>query len=64
MADAILRAVLIRAGDPESCPRADGLGEMASYVHAVAGADGLAMERYDEVLVERRPMGEILRKGL
>lgn len=64
MAHAILRAVLIRAGDPESCTRADGLSEMASYVHAVAVADGLAMERYDEVLVERRPMGEILRKGL
>jgi glucosyl-3-phosphoglycerate synthase len=64
MAHAILRAVLIRAGDPESCPSANGLGEMVSYAHAVAKPDGLALERFNEVLIERRPMSEIVRKGL
>ena len=66
MAYSIQRAVLIRAtgtGQPGCAERfgpAEALNEISTYVYAVARTDGLAMERYGEVLIERPPMGSVL----
>jgi glucosyl-3-phosphoglycerate synthase len=67
MAYSILRAVLMRAIQPtppsllEQTGLAKAFNDVSTYIHAVAGTNGLTIEQYDEILLERPPMRSVLR---
>lgn len=66
MGYSVLRAALIRAMQFNQVPGANGSeaawarDEVMSYLHAVAGAQGVQLDEYSEVLIERPPMRSAL----